>query len=88
MNLIHSSLDTCYTSSLATDSFIYVMLVLRVILSLSQTRRYREVECQLPVTNIFLCRFINITNACVVKGLKQSNCGHVLYLFGSHIEQK
>jgi hypothetical protein len=26
-----------------------------------------------------------ITNACVAKGLKQLNRGHVLYLFGSHL---
>jgi hypothetical protein len=29
-----------------------------------------------------------ITNACVAKGLKQLNRGHVLYLFGSHLLQK
>jgi hypothetical protein len=29
-----------------------------------------------------------ITNACVAKGLKQLNRGHVLYLFGSHLVQK
>jgi hypothetical protein len=29
-----------------------------------------------------------ITNACVAKGLKQLNRGHVLYLFCSHVVQK
>jgi hypothetical protein len=28
-----------------------------------------------------------ITNACVAKGLKQLNRGHVLYLFGIHLVQ-